>query len=54
MSYEPTKGDGVLPIKIRDNCKVCFENLPHDLTKSEAEKIARVIESFAEPTPNKE
>ena len=33
----------VTPIRIRDDLQVLVANLPHDLTKEEADKINRVI-----------
>jgi len=39
----------ILPIQIRDNVTVQIAGIPHDLTKTEAEKIARVVLALAAP-----
>jgi len=39
--------DLILPVAIRENVVVHIQDLPHDLTPKEADKIARVITAFA-------
>lgn len=39
--------DQVMPIQIREDTRVLVAGLPHDLTRAEAEKIARVIQAHA-------
>lgn len=38
--------DGVMPVRIREDVIVCIARLPHDLTKEEANKIAKVILAY--------
>jgi len=40
---------GIVPIPIRADVTVRISGIPHDLTKAEAERIARVIIALAEP-----
>jgi hypothetical protein len=37
----------IMSIPIRADVYVRFANIPHDLTKAEAGKIARVVKAFA-------
>lgn len=39
--------DGITPIEIRPGVFVRIVNIPHDLTKAEAEKIAAIILAYA-------
>lgn len=43
--------DRILPIQIRPDLTVHIANLPHDLTRAEAEKIARVVLAMSQPLP---
>ncbi len=38
---------GVIPVQIRPDLVVSIAPVPHDLTKAEAEKIARVIIAYS-------
>lgn len=40
---------GIVPIPIRADTTVRIHGIPHDLTKAEADRIARVIIALAEP-----
>ncbi|MGY6553396.1 MAG: hypothetical protein ACXIUM_02625 [Wenzhouxiangella sp.] len=37
----------IVPIPLRESCTVYVANLPSDLTRDEAERIARIIQAFA-------
>jgi hypothetical protein len=39
------EGHRILPIQIREDLIVYIQDLPHDLTQSEAQKISNVIEA---------
>jgi hypothetical protein len=39
----------ILPIQIREDVTVQIAGIPHDLTREEAQKIARVVLALAEP-----
>jgi hypothetical protein len=39
----------ILPIQIREDLTVQIAGIPHDLTREEAEKIARVVLAMAMP-----
>lgn len=40
----------IFPIQIREDLFVRIQNLPHDLTKAEAERICRVVMALSEGT----
>lgn len=42
--------DRIIPIQIRPDVTVSVFGIPHDLTETEAAKIARVIEALATKT----
>jgi hypothetical protein len=42
-------GINVLEIPIRKGVAVAIHPLPYDLTKAEAEKLARVVMAYAQP-----
>lgn len=39
----------IIPIQIRPELVVRIAHIPHDLTKTEAEKIARVVMALVKP-----
>lgn len=41
--------DRIIPISIRKDCTVHILDLPRDLTRAEADKIAAVVLAFASP-----
>ena len=45
------QGDRLQPIQIRPRLTVYVQDIPHDLTPAEAEKIAAVIRAMASPAP---
>ena len=47
--FEP---DDIMPIKIRDDLIVRIAQIPHDLTKEEAERISRVVLALANKDQN--
>lgn len=42
-------GDRIMPIRIRPDLVVRFCDIPHDLTRAEADKIIGVIMALATP-----
>ena len=47
LSVEAATRADVLPIPLRTGLTVQIHHLPHDLTKAEAEKIARIMRAYA-------
>jgi hypothetical protein len=39
----------IFPVPLRDDVTVRIQGIPPDLTKAEAEKIARVVAALAQP-----
>lgn len=44
--YGPA-ADRITPIPIREDVTVCILDIPHDLTKAEAEKIVAVVKAVS-------
>lgn len=44
-------GVPILPVRIREGVTVAIYGLPADLTKAEAEKIARIVMAYGDTTP---
>ena len=46
--------DRIIPISIRDDLLVQIQDIPHDMTKAEANKICRVVIAMAGGDDNEE